>query len=89
MSKSIERQKAIDLRNQGKTYGQIKKELNISKSTLSEWLSKYPLTKRQLELLELNKKSSRQLAAEKSRITKQKKRQERLSKTYEREKERW
>lgn len=89
MSKAIDRQKAIELRNQGKTYGQITKELRIAKSTLSGWLSKYPLTEKQLNLLKINKKYSRQLGAEKNRITKQKKRDKRLSETYKREKKRW
>jgi len=39
MARIIDKQKAIKLRKQGKTYGQIRQELGISKSTLSDWLS--------------------------------------------------
>jgi transposase-like protein len=60
MARVIDRQRAIELRKQGKTHGQIKKELGINKSTLSGWLSEYPLSEKQLDLLKLNKKYSRQ-----------------------------
>ena len=36
--------KAIELRKKGLSYGEIKKEVNISKSTLSLWLKTVPLT---------------------------------------------
>lgn len=45
------RREALRLRSLGKSYGQIKKELNVSKSTLSEWLRKHPLTEEQLNQL--------------------------------------
>jgi transposase-like protein len=45
MSKIIDRQRAIELRQQDKTYNEIKRELSVSKSTLSSWLSEFPLTK--------------------------------------------
>lgn len=83
------RRKAIELRLQGKTYSDIKKELGLAKSTLSDWLSKYPLTKEQLELLGKNRKNKKKVAVEKNRITKQKKREARLRLTYEAEKQRW
>jgi hypothetical protein len=89
MSKIILRQKAIDLRGQGKTYGQIKSELQVSKSTLSNWLNKYSLSEEQLGLLKQNKEQSRQLAAEKNRITKQNKRKSRLNSAYREEQKRW
>jgi len=44
MARIKEREKAIQLRNQGWTYSQIKAELNIAKSTLSNWLSAHPLS---------------------------------------------
>ncbi|KKP80446.1 MAG: hypothetical protein UR81_C0028G0006, partial [Candidatus Levybacteria bacterium GW2011_GWB1_35_5] len=50
MARVIDRQRAIELRKQGKSYGQIKKQLGIAKSTLSDWLSKYPLSEKQLAL---------------------------------------
>lgn len=36
--------KAIELRKKGFSYGEIKKEVNVSKSTLSLWLKSIPLT---------------------------------------------
>lgn len=51
MARIIDRQKAIELRKQGKTYSEIRNELKVSKSTLSEWISKFPLTSEQMNLL--------------------------------------
>lgn len=70
MARVIDRQRATELRKQGKTYGQISKELGITKSTLSDWLGNYPLSEKQLDLLKLNKEYSRQVAAEKNRVYK-------------------
>lgn len=89
MSRTTDRQKAINLRKHGKTYSQIKKELGISKSTLSDWLSKYPLTQKQLEFLQQNRKYSRQLAIEKTIIVKRKKREERIKSIYDEQKQYW
>lgn len=89
MSRIKDRQVAIDLRKQGKTYGEIRKELNISKSTLSDWLSKLPLTSEQFEQLEKSKKNNRVLGIEKIRLTKQKKREERIKAVYENQKVYW
>jgi len=89
MSRITDRQKAINLRKQGRTYSQIKKELGISKSTLSDWLSKYPLTENQLEFLKQNRKYSRQLAIEKTIIVKRKKREARIKSTYEEQRKYW
>lgn len=89
MARIIERQKAIELRKAGKTYGQIKSELGIAKSTLSDWLSQYPLSEEQLKFLEQNRKYSKQVAAEKNRITKRRKREARINTAYQKEKIRW
>ena len=89
MARVIDRQRAIELRKQGKTYGQISQELRIYKSTLSDWLSEYSLSKKQLDLLKLNKQQSRQVSAEKSRATKQKKHDKRLDNTYQKERKKW
>lgn len=89
MARTYDRQKAIDLRKQGKTYSEIRKKLIVSKSTLSDWLSKYPLTEKQMSLLKKNKINKRYIAIEKNRITKQKKREARLIKTFLEEKEKW
>lgn len=41
------KQKAIKLRKRGCSYGEIKKKINVSKSTLSLWLKTVPLTPNQ------------------------------------------
>lgn len=87
MSRLLLRQKAIDLRKLGKTYSEIRTELNpIPKSTLSEWLKNYPLTKSQLDLLEKHRKTNKFLSIEKTRITKKEKYESRLLNTYQLEK---
>lgn len=43
--------KAIELRKLGWSYIAIKKELQVSKGSLSLWLNKYPLTDKQIRLL--------------------------------------
>jgi transposase len=89
MSRNADRQKVVNLRKQGKTYSQIRKRLGIPKSTLSDWLSKYPLTEKQLEFLKKNRKSSRQLAIEKTIIVKRKKREARIKSIYEQQRKYW
>ncbi|MDP1722276.1 MAG: helix-turn-helix domain-containing protein [Candidatus Gottesmanbacteria bacterium] len=88
MARVIDRRKAIFFRKQGMTYGEIKKRLRVSKSTLSEWLRDEPLTNDQMVSLAVNKKKSRELAVEKTRIVKLNKRQARLSQIYSQEKKR-
>lgn len=89
MARIQERQKAINLRLQGWTYGAIKKELGLPKSTLSDWLRNYPLTGEQLLLLQKNKAISREIAIEKTSIVKQKKRENRLHTLYQAEQKKW
>lgn len=48
-AKLEEKKKAIILRKKGFSYTEIIKEVAVSKSSLSLWLSKYPLTKFQKE----------------------------------------
>ena len=43
--------KAIELRKKGLSYGEIKKEVNVAKSTLSHWLKTIPLTSEQKQRL--------------------------------------
>jgi transposase-like protein len=69
MAKNLLHEQAIQLRLKGFSYGQIKRELGIEKSTLSNWLSKYQLTPDQLLLLKENNARTRDLAAEKFRET--------------------
>jgi hypothetical protein len=51
MSHTLLHRKALELRKQRKSYSQIKSILGISKSTLSEWLRDYPLTKDEINNL--------------------------------------
>lgn len=46
--------KAIKLRKKGLSYGEIKKKINVSKSTLSYWLKIIPLTQKQKKRLYTN-----------------------------------
>lgn len=82
----MDRQKALLLRREGKTYSEIRRELGISKSTLSGWLGAVQLSESELKLLQLHRKKSKDIAVEKTRITKQGKRQLRLSQQYEEQK---
>ena len=68
---------AIKLRKLGKSYSQIKNKLGVSKSTLSYWLRRYPLSKERIRELQ---KSER--AIEKYRETMRRKREERLRGVY-------
>jgi hypothetical protein len=86
MARILDRQKAIELRKQGKTYSEIKRELKISKSTLSGWLSKYPLTEEQLKIIKKRVQINKDITVEKCRLTKQRKKEERLRAIYENEK---
>lgn len=88
MALKSQRSKAILLRRQGMTYGAIKKRLRVAKSTLSEWLRDVPLSQDQMALLVANKKMSREVAIEKTRIVKSQKRQYRLSMIYDQERKR-
>ena len=65
---------ALELRKQGKSYSQIKQELALSKSTLSRWLKKYPLSKERI--LELRGRSP--VRIEKYRNTMIRKRENKL-----------
>ncbi|MHA1952219.1 MAG: helix-turn-helix domain-containing protein [Candidatus Thorarchaeota archaeon] len=47
--KTEEKKRAIELRKKGWSYNEIKKEVNVSKGTLSLWLRDMKLTKSQIE----------------------------------------
>lgn len=89
MTRIIDRRKVIELRKQGATYSDIRARLNISKSTLSDWLRSYPLTKKQINLLEKSKTRNKKLAIERFRSTMQMKREKRLSALFKQGKKRW
>lgn len=73
MAKILERKTALELRATGKSYSQIRKELGVSKSTLSYWLRNHPLNKEQLVLL----RDWNQVRIEKFRQTMKSKREKR------------
>lgn len=54
MSHTLLHRKAILLRKQRKSYSQIKAMLGVSKSTLSEWLRGFPLTREEINNLRAN-----------------------------------
>jgi len=86
MTKVSEHRKALKLRNQGRSYNQIRKKLNLSKSTLSAWLRERPLSKEQLKAVRRKGYDQR---IEKFRSTMQKKRERRLLSYYKEEKSKW
>jgi len=51
MSRLDDREAALELRKEGRSYSQIKATLKVPKSTLSGWLHNFPLTKKQIRLL--------------------------------------
>jgi hypothetical protein len=85
MTRALDRRKAIKLRKQGKTYKEIRELLGIPKSTLSDWLSKYPLTEQQIELLKSRQQTNKWISVEKTIIKKREKRKERLIKLLHQE----
>lgn len=84
------REKAIQLRIQKElSYSEIKKELGISKSTLSEWLKEFPLSEE--KILELRRKGWKQgeAARERFRITMREKQELKSQKVYEEQRRRF
>lgn len=69
---------AIQLRQQGASYSQIKKKLSVSKSSLSLWLRRYPLSNERIQ--ELRGRNEQRI--EKFRSTMRIKRETRLKKVY-------
>lgn len=51
MARKIDKQKAVQLRQKGYSYSQIKEKLGISKSTLSGWLCDMPLSEERIKEL--------------------------------------
>lgn len=58
MVKREDHQKALSLRLEGKTYGEIKQALNIPKSTLSSWLKAVALPPHALSILQRKQQHS-------------------------------
>ena len=51
MTRLKDREKAIKLRKQGKSYSQIKTIIGVNKGTLSYWLKDFPLEEKRLREL--------------------------------------
>jgi transposase len=84
MAKLKEREKAIILRKEKlMSYGQIKKILKVSKSTLSRWLKNYPLPEEKIK--ELQRKGWEKSEASRERFinSMRKKKEKRLREIYE------
>ncbi len=84
MTKTILRQHVLDLRKKGMSYSQIKNELGISKSTLSNWLNKFPLSKERIREL----RDRNETRIERFRETMSRKKDQRLITIYNEEKNR-
>ncbi|MBI4919858.1 helix-turn-helix domain-containing protein [Candidatus Azambacteria bacterium] len=82
MVKLAEKNKALSLRKEGKSYSQIKSAVSVSKSTLSNWLKDYPLSKERIRSLQ----ALSEQRIENFRKTMMRKRQSRLDKIYREEK---
>ena len=51
MARRKDKERAIKLRLKGLSYSQIKEKIGLSKSTLSNWLSAYPLSEKRIREL--------------------------------------
>lgn len=79
MSLGIKHSKALELRQQGMSYSQIKNILKVSKGTLSCWLKDHPLPKERIrQLRDIN-----ELRIEKFRETMKDKKDKRLDAVYQ------
>jgi len=82
MAKQKEHQQAIQLRNRGKSYSEIRGLLGVSKGTLSAWLKDRPLSATRMRAL----RDWNQRRIENYRETRRKKREESLRVIYQSEK---
>ncbi|MFP4617146.1 MAG: hypothetical protein ACLFNR_03225 [Candidatus Paceibacterota bacterium] len=82
MARRVDKEKAIKLRKKGYSYSQIKEVLGVSKSSLSEWLSDYPLSEKRIK--ELRDRNPRRI--ENFRNTMKEKREKVLTDAYEKAK---
>ena len=79
MTRVLERREAIKLRKQGKSYGEILREMKVSKSSLSLWLKNVPLSTEQINRI----KNIHLQAVEKYRQTMKLKRKNRYKSYYD------
>ncbi|HEX4104415.1 MAG TPA: helix-turn-helix domain-containing protein [Candidatus Paceibacterota bacterium] len=82
MAKREAQQRAIQLRKEGKSYSEIKKELGVSKSTLSVWLRERPLSEARLKAL----RDWNHVRIEHYRETRRRNREKALMAVYQKEK---
>lgn len=82
MRRTADKEKAREMRAEGKSYSEIKSVLGVSKSTLSLWLRDMPLTSTQMSAV--RDKNPRRI--EKFRRTMEQKREVRLVKAYDKAK---
>ena len=68
MAYKKEKEIAIVLRKKGMSYNMIREHIRVSKSTLSLWLEKYPLTSERLKELRSNSTPNREAYRETMRI---------------------
>lgn len=68
MVRKLDHEKAISLRLQGKSYGEIAKDLGVWKSSLSGWLKGLQLSPEALKILEKKSNYSREKFADYNRI---------------------
>lgn len=86
MARLKDREKALSLRKQEMSYSQIKKILGVSKSTLSDWLRKFPLPERKIKELQRQGWEKSEASRERFRNTMRRKREKRLEETYKTQK---
>lgn len=85
MVKLSEKIQALALRKEGKSYSQIRNVVKVSKSTLSNWLGDYPLSKERIRVLQ----ALSEQRIENFRKTMLRKRELRLTEVYNKEKKKW
>ncbi len=83
MARLKDREKALSLRKQEMSYSQIKKILGVSKSTLSDWLRKFPLPEGKIKELQQQGWEKSEASRERFRNTMRRKREKRMEKIYE------
>ena len=79
MARKEDKQKALIMRQKGMSYSQIKQKLGVSKSTLSGWLYKFPLSEQRIRELRDNSP----IRIEHYRNTMRAKREERIKRQYQ------
>lgn len=82
MARLKDREKAISLRKLGMSYGQIRKNLTVSKSTLSSWLKEFPLTEDKIKELQRQGWEKSEASRERFRMTMRRIREKRLAEIY-------